>query len=283
MTYMLEGIDVSDVQGFINWKKVKDSGIAYAFCKATDGETYMQKRFKLNWDGIKSVGLIRGAYHFAHTKNDPIKEATHFVATVGKLDPADMLALDIEDNKNTLSKEDFINWNISFLETVEKLSNVTPIVYTGGPYFDEHGGRENDKGEWYPNEEIVNKLSRYPLWLAAYTKNPDKYVPYVWKKVGWTIWQRSGDQCAVGDTVLHVPGINVVVDRNQYRGTAAELEAFAKGLHHEPKQRIPQVPLIPIELDLHSEPAVIDKSADEPLRAHESTFLGFFQKIFGIK
>lgn len=223
MTEYLLGIDVSDVQGFPKWDRVKNDGVEYAFCKATEGTTFKAKRFKYNWDGIKDAGIIRGTYHFARTKNDPIVEATHFVDTVGEVDDSDMLVLDIEDERNKLSKTDFIQWNLSFLETVEQKTGVVPIVYTGGPYFNKHGGQ--------PDDEIVQKFLKYPLWLAAYTKTPDKYVPYIWKSKGWAIWQRSGDVAAKGDTVLRVDGIYVVVDRNQFDGTREDFLNFAKSLH----------------------------------------------------
>jgi len=281
MNYLL-GCDVSDVQGFPKWDKVKTSGIEYAFCKATEGETYVTKRFSYNWKGMKDAGLIRGVYHFARTVNDPVKEVKNFIKTVGPLDKGDMLVLDIEDERNKLSKQQFINWVITFLETVERETNVMPIVYTGGPYFDKHGGKENDKGEWYPGDELVKKLNHYPLWLAAYTKTPDKYVPYIWKTKGWTIWQRSGDVAAKGDTVLRVPGINVVVDRNQYKGTVEEFKAFADSLHHKESERITITPPMPIDLDLSSDHAVID-TPTEMLPVPKNKFVEFFHKIFGIK
>ena len=36
----LQGIDVSHYQGAVDWKKVKTAGIAFAYAKATEGNTY---------------------------------------------------------------------------------------------------------------------------------------------------------------------------------------------------------------------------------------------------
>lgn len=265
---MLSGIDVSDYQGLINWQRVKDSGIAFAICKATDGESFVAKSFRTNWIGIKAVNMIRGAYHFCHTKNNPIKEATHFVNTVGETDETDMLVLDIEDAKSILTPDQFINWTLTFLEVVEKLSCITPIVYTGGPYFDKHGGK--------PDAEIISKFSRFPLWLAAYTKTPDKFVPYVWANYGWTIWQKSGDVAAKGEPVLSVPGIQGIVDHNQYRWTLEDLTIFAKNLHVKPSQ----IEEIPIFYDLPESEPVIDSSVDEPLKPSTSWLSKIKNKIF---
>jgi lysozyme len=220
---MIDGIDVSDVQGVIDWSKVKNSNVEFAFCKATENTKFVAKRFLTNWTNIKKAKLIRGAYHFARLSNDPIQEATHFIETIPELFETDMLVLDIEDDKTKLSNSEFINWTLSFLDYVENKTQITPIVYTGGPYFDFNSGS--------PSDDIINKLNHYPLWLAAYTLTPNKYIPYVWKNVGWKIWQRSGDVAAKGDKVFRVPGINNVVDRNQFDGTVEDLRDFAISLH----------------------------------------------------
>jgi len=123
MSYLL-GCDVSDVQGFPKWNEVKSAGVEYAFCKATEGTTFQAKRFKYNWEGIKDAGIIRGAYHFARTINDPTKDAGNFIETVGELDDSDMLVLDIEDKRNKLKGKDFTDWVLTFMKTVENETNV---------------------------------------------------------------------------------------------------------------------------------------------------------------
>jgi len=246
---MLEGIDVSDVQGFPKWEKVKAAGIEYAFCKATEGTTFQAKRFKYNWKGIKANNIIRGAYHFARTINDPLNDAKNFVKTVGNLDDSDMLVLDIEDKRSKLNKSQFISWVLTFMQYVEKETGIMPILYTYGPYFTQHAG--------YPTGELAKKLARYPFWLAAYTKNPDKYLPGVWKDSGWTIWQRSGEISAPGDKVLYVPGINVVVDRNQFKGNREDFLNFAKSLHDKKPEDLPV-----IEPYVHPEPTAWNKMSE---------------------
>src|SRR5581483_7236413 len=60
-----KGIDVSHYQGTINWTSVKNSGVSFAFIKATEGLTIKDQDFDANWAGAKAVGIVRGAYHFA--------------------------------------------------------------------------------------------------------------------------------------------------------------------------------------------------------------------------
>lgn len=234
---MIDGIDVSKYQT-VDWKKVAESGkIVFAFCKATDGQLGVDPKFKTHWAGIKKYGLVRGAYHFAQpdmSMNDPIIEADHFVDTVGPLDPEDMLCLDIEKAGDVPVGVAFTSWVLAFLERVEKRTGVLAIVYSGGPFFDQYDGT--------PSADVMKRLARYPFWLAAYVKNPDKYIAPEWKHLGWTFWQKSGDVAAPGETPLHVPGISSVVDYDVYKGTVEELKAFAASLH------IPEEVPVPVPL-----------------------------------
>ncbi len=221
---MIQGIDISNCQSVINWQKVAASGqVNFAICKATEGPKYTDSEFKNNWNGIKNVGLLRGAYHFAYASQDPIIQADHFVSTVGQLDPTDTLTLDLENS--SITGHQFTDWALSWLERVESLTGCIPILYTGGPFFNSHDGN--------PDADTIQRLLRFPLWLACYVQNPEIYVPEIWKNAGlsWTIWQRSGNFAAHGDTPLYVPGIPTVVDRDIFRGSLEEMVAFALNLH----------------------------------------------------
>lgn len=222
MTDVLNGIDVSAAQGQINWTTLAASKqVDFVITKATEGPLFVDQQFVANWAGIKAGGLIRGAYHFAHTQNDPAAEANHFVNTLTGLTAEDMLVLDIE--VSNINGSTFTHWVLTWLETVEQKTGIIPFVYTGGPFFNQHSVNAD--------ADTVAKLQKYPLWLAAYTTSPDSFVPNIWKTKGWTFWQRSGDVAAAGDTVLHVPGIRTVVDHNQFRGTADELKQLILNLH----------------------------------------------------
>ena len=65
-----QGIDVSQFQGEINWAEVHAAGMAFAFIKATEGETLVDPTFETNWAQAKQQGLLRGAYHFYRPQDD---------------------------------------------------------------------------------------------------------------------------------------------------------------------------------------------------------------------
>src|ERR1041384_5425764 len=73
------GIDVSHWQGTITWSSVKNSGIAFAFCKATDNTSYTDPTFTANIVNAKAACVYIGPYHFAHPESDtPQAEAAWF-------------------------------------------------------------------------------------------------------------------------------------------------------------------------------------------------------------
>ena len=59
----VEGIDVSDGQGTIDWTAVKAAGVDFAIVKATQGTYDTQSTFAANWGGARAAGIARGLRH----------------------------------------------------------------------------------------------------------------------------------------------------------------------------------------------------------------------------
>lgn len=224
---MIPGIDVAHWQKQVDWHEVAESGVKFAFCKATEGVGYVDPTFKKNWHGIKSAGLMRGAYHFARvSKSDTLledaeAEANHFCDTVlnecpGKLlrDGDFPLVLDIEWDKRAkgIKGREIVIWVRRFLHVVNTRTGRPPIVYTG-PSF------------WKYRLVSTMDFAGYPLWSANYRKRI-KQIP------GWPakIWQFTGKGTC--------PGIRGKVDRNWWLGDWAELQKFTDW-HEEIKVVIP--------------------------------------------
>jgi hypothetical protein len=93
---MLEGCDVSEFQGVIDWNVLKASGrVSFVIMRATFGLLGVDGQFHANQAGVRRVGIPCGYYHFAQG-NDAASEARHFLATVGPLRPGETLWLDDE-------------------------------------------------------------------------------------------------------------------------------------------------------------------------------------------
>ncbi|KAF6569113.1 glycoside hydrolase [Paenibacillus sp. EKM206P] len=211
-----QGIDVSHHQGNIDFKKVAADGLSFVFIKATQGRSFRSKTFLEFVKDAKASGLMIGAYHYvddsATTPEMARKEATNFVSAIkdaGGVSTFDLPpVMDYESNKSNLSRKAITAVAKAFLEEVERLTGVQPIVYTYPSFISNFSG-----------------LSGYPLWIARYhaTKAPSDASG--WSR--WDFWQYSDGQ--YGGTLpsgtRKVSGIAGPVDLNEYNGTVSELRA----------------------------------------------------------
>jgi lysozyme len=204
---MLFGIDVSHWQGKLDWPALKAEGVVFAFAKSTQSVGWGDRLFAENWAAMKSVGVIRGAYHYFLPSVDLIKQAAHFVSTV-KPEPCDLpLALDVEID-DSLSPNELADSTLKCLQEIERLSGKRPIIYTSSGFWDN-----------YVVESVAPELfSDYPLWVAHYTNDHNPRLPLGWNK--WTFWQYTG----AGRLAAH-SGRNL--DFNRFTGTLDDLKAFA--------------------------------------------------------
>lgn len=166
----IRGIDVSHFSEGVDWQEVKSQGYGFAFAKATEGNDYLDPKFNDNWPAMKQAGLIRGAYHFYVTEDEPQTQAEFFIKTV-KLEPGDFApVVDIETiGKDTPSG--LIDRVKTFLSLIEKHYGITPIIYTGLDFWDEN---------------MNAQFGNYPLWIAEYGVS-EPVIPKGWKD--WHIWQ----------------------------------------------------------------------------------------------
>jgi lysozyme len=202
---VLTGIDVSIYQEEINWATVAGQGIVYGFAKATEGATSSDPNFGKNWRGMRSQGIIRGAYHFFRPGRDPVQQVDNFLKVVGAIEPADLapvLDLEIMDG---LDAKTVIDRAMKWLEVMETKTGRKPILYTFPNYWEEKLGNPAS-------------FAPYPLWIANFgTKTP--YLPKTWKS--WVFHQYSETGVLQG-----IPGN---VDLNQFNGDLDALQKLLKG------------------------------------------------------
>lgn len=164
------GIDVSNHDRGVDWG---DDDLKFGIAKATEGLNFNDGTFAENWKEMRDNGVARGAYHFGHPKNDPVKEADYFLKAVRAqgIQPGDILALDLEVTDGR-SSDDVNAWAKRWLEHVTRQTGVRPFLYTSWSF-----AQENGEG-----------LGDYPLWVAHYGKEPGEVkAPSPWKD--WTLHQ----------------------------------------------------------------------------------------------
>ena len=204
--YPIHGIDVSKFQGDIDWNKVADSGVKFAWIKATEGGDNADARFQANWEGAKAAGVPHGAYHFVYWCRPPMEEMANFEQNAPVEADALPPVLDVEATPTSktckihLTQDGAIAQMKVMLDEMERHFGKRPVIYTTVDFY----------------EAILadGAFSDYPIWVRS-----TKYHPAV--KYGsrpWTFWQYQSD--------AHVAGIGPKVDRNAFYGTKAQWTAF---------------------------------------------------------
>jgi lysozyme len=198
---------VSNHQGNINWQAVKDSGVQFAYMKATEGDFYVDPYFPGNRKGAQDAGLKVGYYHYFHPEESVDAQVKLFCDKVGKAEPNSLrLEIDAEDPSNwrQFTPEQRVQKIVDFCEGVKKTLGITPelIIYANPSFV---------------NDLLKNSstLKNYPLFIANYGVDQPN-VPNPWDK--WDFWQYSESG--------RVPGINGNVDMDLFNGTADDLTKY---------------------------------------------------------
>lgn len=195
------GIDISQYQDDIKWQEVnlinEQFVVDFVFIRATMGESKVDKRFKANWQGVKDINKLRGAYHYFRPNENSVKQAENFIETV-KLRAGDLPpVLDIEEHPRHQSMDSLKVGLKRWLNLVEKHYKVKPILYSGDKYY---------------TDFLEKEFKDYPLWIANYNfwiEEPKKH---------WDFWQFSEKGS--------VKGIKGYVDLNIYQHDIEDLEAL---------------------------------------------------------
>src|SRR5437868_4938696 len=224
------GIDVSSYQGgSINWTSVKNSGIVFAWAKATEGMGVNDADFTINENNGKAAGVIMGAYHYAHPElNSPSTEASHFWSIAGSHITADGLTLmpmlDIEGSAfsghvGAASLSDWINaWCTDVIQSAANAGvSIKPAIYVSAC---NACNFDTTVSQWF------NDIANYGSVNG--NNDPQGGTPWSsctgcerWGAGGWNFWQY--------ESVGTVPGISGNVDHDVFNGTASSLSSMIAG------------------------------------------------------
>jgi len=173
------GIDVSHWQVNVDWSKARAAGIEFAFIKATQADNIFDKKYRVNWEASRNVGIPRGAYHFYDYRVAPLKQAAWLLGCT-QLDPGELgYVLDAEAIKTqTLVKPpaSYADDLHQFCEFISTETGTTLIIYTAYSFWTTYVG------------PTVTWARQNPLWIANYN-NVAPTVPLPWGPDGWTFWQ----------------------------------------------------------------------------------------------
>lgn len=202
-TGYLEGIDVSNWLGVIDFAKVKAAGKQFVFAKASEGTDWTDASYARNKARAMAAGLPFGAYHFARpgrAAGDAIKEADHFIAVMGLTHGMLRPVIDLEVTGG-LGTAKLQSWVRALLDRIYSRLGVRAMIYTTASFWASYMGGTS----WF----ALNGYS--VLFIAHWTSASPSLPASGWAGRGWTLWQYS--ECG------RVAGIRGCVDLDRLKGT----------------------------------------------------------------
>ncbi|ESY35256.1 muramidase [Mesorhizobium sp. LNJC384A00] len=201
-------VDISDYQTDVDFHEASKV-IRGVIIKATQGLTKKQKHFGSRKKLAREAGMLVGSYHFGEMSDG--RAQADFYLSVCEPAKDELLVLDFEEwsIKNKPQPPMTLSQARDFVTRIHEVTGRWPGLY-GGSYLKEQLGSTKD-----------SVLSNCWLWIAQYGPKP-RWPTATWPQL--TMWQYTGD--GVGPKPHDVAGIGSNIDRDIFRGSANELEAF---------------------------------------------------------
>ncbi|MEO0899275.1 MAG: GH25 family lysozyme [Bacteroidota bacterium] len=205
-TYPIRGIDISYHQGEINWKELEKEDVDFVFIKATEGQTYVDPKFKENWENARQQGYYVGAYHFYRRCKTGFEQAENIIRTVPKGDGMLPIVLDLEFYGNCETdkpKEQIVQEIKGCIQQVKAHYGQMPILYVMTDFYKQY---------------LIHDFQTNPIWIRNIVSGPS--LP---DREDWAFWQYSNRG--------RMAGIEGFVDLNVFHGSEEEIKSFSLSQH----------------------------------------------------
>ncbi len=169
------GFDISHYQGRIDWATFsKDPNCSFVYCKATEGENFVDNTYKYNISEARRHRVKVGSYHFFRPGVSAERQMENIRRNVDPRQQDLLFMLDVEVLKGA-SLSVFYERLDQLLDLLTKEYGKRPIIYTGknlyNKYFHGH-----------------SRYRAYKFWIANYTS----IEPTLNGNDDYVIWQYSG-------------------------------------------------------------------------------------------
>ena len=236
---ILNGIDVSDCQGKIEWNKTKKTGVQFAIIRSTRGSGKPDNYFQRNIEGVREYDIPFDIYKYTYAKNkeETVDEANRVVDLLKQHDIDNITAWwDIEWKELRNIGKDKLTANINAARQVIESAGIGFGVYCNK--------------DWYENVLDINGFD-CPVWVARYpSKSPQTFQTFPGHKkkpqtkqtlFGWQ-WASTGQVSGIkGNVDLDVIYLNSNEDTHVicpyvepvytlYKGKLAQNREYVKWL-----------------------------------------------------
>lgn len=197
--YPVRGIDVSAHNGMMNLDAAAAEGIEFIFIKASEGATFRDANFRINYDKARHAGMKIGAYHYFRFDVGGVAQAKNFLQAIGKRPLELGVAVDVEQSNNASG--------VDSLKIADRLRAMVDYLNLSGYRVTFYSNREG----YY--EYLRNVVPGACLWICSFNSTPIN--------AEWTFWQyyHKGK----------VMGIRGSVDLNVFCGSRKEWQNYLEG------------------------------------------------------
>lgn len=141
--YPIKGVDVSAHQGQIDWQILASQNLSFVFMKATEGSSWVDKKFAYNFENAHKYGLYVGAYHFFSFESGGETQAQNFIRNVPQTKDGQRFlppVVDIEfygSNASHPPSVDSVRAELHILlQSLQEHYGLKPIIYTTSSFYD---------------------------------------------------------------------------------------------------------------------------------------------------
>lgn len=206
--YPVMGIDVSSHNGVIDYRKVRADGVEFVWIKASEGVSFKDKNFYMNYANAGQSGLKRGAYHFFRFDKDGVEQALNLLEVVGDRNLEMGVAIDVESSGNPEGIDDeLIKERLSTMVDYLNLRGLAPTLYC-------------NKKDYY--RFLEDSFPGHSLWICALSE--DQIASE------WTFWQYSHHGA--------IKGVRGKVDTNVYGGTRESWHNFLNNIQYKGEKNV---------------------------------------------
>ena len=205
--YPVRGVDISCYQGDIDWDVLSRQGIAFAFIKATEGSSFVDQCFEMNYRNALQTDLRVGAYHFFSFDSPGETQAENYIAHVPKADGTLPPVVDFEfyDGKgNDPPDPDDTRKELNvLLDRLEAHYGAKPVIYATEKSY---------------NLYLSGHYEAYDIWIRSILTAPKPL-----ENQTWTFWQYTNRKRLDG-----YEGTEYFIDMNVFNGSVDEFDNYAK-------------------------------------------------------
>lgn len=174
------GIDVAAHQETIDWKKVKQAGVEFAYIRlgyrgCSEGILHTDLEFEKNLKGATENGILVGIYWYSQpiSEIEAIEEAKYVIDVLDGRHIDLPIAYDFEETfqadgtisrMHDMPKQDRTKMAVAFCNEIIK-NHQDVMIYTNL--------------DWAENYYDWNELEDYPVWFAQYSSYPEFDRPLV--------------------------------------------------------------------------------------------------------